>query len=545
MAKIIKATCLCIVLLLLRAESASACNLYQKAKSVFLGQPCASYVTPYNAEVPYQVDPGGNPVTGTFYVRDVPKCESGLDTGCTEVIRCLDGTRPMVHIDPVAGSTDWVFTVEGGGSCGEENGNDAITDCYQIYTLDPVEAKEMSTEHAAAGILLPAGSHVPARRPGHGILRATSNTFSTYNRVAFNKCSYDRFMGNGSYEAMWNGDPVILHFHGRRIITAVLQDLNGTRGPITIDDIPLTQLGAATKIVFAGNSGGAGGLIMNMEYINGILMGMAPSASVSFVLDARALPGVEAEGKFDFVPSTLYSQDTNGRSPLYSDDGAVGTAIDRSLATYSIGGELRTLLKTWGQHNSVAHPYLDAGCLAYHTLNAAKCFDEMHVAAHHMNENVFWHQTLQDQVHRKTPWFWVDNVVPGFVVDDGSGGYTFNDERLDRVVYQLDQIFEYRKWPWVGPEVQATNRMGVYLVDGDKHNSLFTDDGFFDHVMQKAISLYETVNQRVGDTFRRLSFEQALSAFVNAPSDTCAVEDTRARFPFTNAACGGWTSPSW
>ena len=531
MGKVIGATCT--VLALLQADPASACNLYQKAKgdSTTPATPCASHVTPYDAEVPYTVDAGGDPVSGAFYVRDVPKCETGLNSGCKEVIRCLDGTRPMVHIDPVANSTKWVFTVQGGGSCGEQNGNDPITDCMNIYSnLPKAEWTEMSTEHAAAGTsaIIPAGSHVPARKPGHGILRDTSNAFATYNRVAFNKCSYDRFMGNGSYSATWQGDPVILHFHGRRIINAVLKDLTRTRGTITIDNTELTPLSAATRIVFAGNSGGAGGLIMNMQYIKGLIAGIARTANVSFVLDARALPGLEAEGKFEFAPSELYAQDDDGTSPIYPDNAPFGTTIDRSLATYSPGGEIRTLLETWGNH--AAKPYLDAGCLAFHSTDATKCFDEMHVAAHHMNENVFWHQTLQDSVHAGSFWFWVNNWVPGFVADDGSG-ITYNDERIDRVVYQLDQIYQNRKLaPPLGAEVTPTNRMGVYAVYGNKHNSLFTDDGFFEHVMKKGTS--------------KKSFERALSDFLAASGDTCAVEDTVARFPFTNSACRGWTS-SW
>lgn len=336
-------------------------------------------------------------------------------------------------------------------------------------------------------------------------------------------------MGNGDYAATWQGDPVILHFHGRRIINAVLKDLNRTRGTITIDNTELTPLSAATRIVFAGNSGGAGGLIMNMEYIKGKIASIARTANVSFVLDARALPGLEAEGKFDFVPSELYAQDNKGTSPIYPDNAPFGTTIDRSLATYSKKGEIRTLLKTWGNHASVTQPYLDAGCLTFHRTDPAKCFDEMHVAAHHMNENAFWHQTLQDSVHAKSFWFWADNWVPGFVADDGSG-ITYNEERIDRVVYQLDQIYQNRKLaPPLGAEVAPTNRMGVYAVYGDQHNSLFTDEGFFTHAMTKGLS---TKN-----------FEQALSDFLAASGDTCAVEDTLARFPFTHSACGGWTSP--
>ncbi len=36
-----------------------------------------------------------------------------------DTVRCLDGTLPLIYVDPAVGgpSDDWVFTFQGGGSC--------------------------------------------------------------------------------------------------------------------------------------------------------------------------------------------------------------------------------------------------------------------------------------------------------------------------------------------------------------------------------------------------------------------------------------------
>lgn len=509
--------------LVLHGRSSAACNLYQKTMENLHGQNCDSYPTPYAAETPS----GG---AGSFFVRDVPRCQTGLDSGCPgEAVRCLDGTRPMVHIDPVAGSDRWIFTLEGGGSCGERAGavpGDAVTDCMDYYFPRGSDSLEMTTQYPDD-----ATSHVLARKTGTGILRSTDSAFAEYNRVAFNKCSFDRFMGNRDVVGTLTGDPIILHFHGRRIIDAVLKDLNQSRGAITLDGTTLNPLHSASHVVFAGNSGGAGGLIMNMEHLQKKVSAIASDAEVAFVLDARALPGVEAEAKFECSTSchgSLYGFDGVGTSVLLADNGVDEVTIERSFATYDVGGEMRDLLDTWGDISD-PEDYLDASCLEFHPTEPEKCFDEIHVAANHVGENVFWHQTLQDSVHANTPWFWVDNIEPGLVVDprNGTGEPVYRRERLDRVVYQLDQMLQHRK---TMAEDSFSARMGVYIADGDQHVSLFTDEGFFTHSMSKGA--------------RSKNFEKALKNFLEASGDTCWVEDAAALYPFTNASCRGWAS-SW
>src|SRR4029077_2909950 len=104
------------------------------------------------------------------------------------------------------------------------------------------------------------------------------------------KTTFDRMIGNRTNAVVRGTDTVNLYFHGSKMIQAILNDLNQTRGAFTLDSVTLTKLSDATDVVLIGNSGGAGGVIMLAQRFKGWVQGIAPSATVKLVADSRMLP---------------------------------------------------------------------------------------------------------------------------------------------------------------------------------------------------------------------------------------------------------------
>ena len=128
-------------------------------------------------------------------------------------VRCLDGTRPTLYVDKAvctnsAGcngtplgepieSGKWIFTMPGGGSCNaHDNDGDGVFDnaqeCLDTYA-NPAEQGEMSS------------ASDPPMQDLEGIHRpdtVQNPVFASYNRVRVGKCSYDRYNGRVTYEAV-------------------------------------------------------------------------------------------------------------------------------------------------------------------------------------------------------------------------------------------------------------------------------------------------------------------------------------------------------
>lgn len=508
------------------------CNLYQKWVEEETGVPCQTVTTPYENVSPSSS--WGEP--DDLFARDIPKCENGTDgtdgtdMGCEGInyVRCADGTRPFYHIDPVADSNNWVFFFQGGGSCGEQSGESAVGNCAGVYgigaTASPgADRKEMTSDHP-----YDFGATVKDAIEGKGILRAdASNVFSSWNRVHVYKCSYDRFMGNGKAVEDYLDDEVVVYFHGRKITEAMFKDLDRSRGSFVIDNVTVPTLSNANKILVAGNSGGAGGLIHNAEWIKRRLDVIAPNATKKFVLDARFMPSVAAEGHFEDPYTDLYDDDTNGTSYVTADSGLATATLDRSMSTYALGGEIRKLLASWGNASMHAPKYLDESCLRHHTTDITPCFSESHVLFNHFTEDVFIHQTLDDGSHAKSLTFWTDNHQPGFVFVQELGSVTFSEERKDRVVYMADQWRENRG---LGCEDLSASQLGLYIVDRNQHVSITNNQGFGVNAIGK-----------LGGSW---TLHDALNIWVqnSAPVGWCTVADGGRAYPMTAATCGAYVA---
>jgi hypothetical protein len=543
---------------------AETCSMYQKYKKDQAGTLCADQGSRFR-------EVGAAPsLSGTFYARPVPKCDAnGTDTGCPEAqyVRSLDGTRAYYHVDPVPDSNQWVFFFEGGGSCGAMRGLNAAAACY---TNDPVlmgfngysyvppvgtvnaDPWEMTSEHAEGNYT------VPNRRVGRGILSTSaSNPFSSYNRVWIDKTTFDRFMGNMTNTQVHDGDDIELYFHGRAIIKSVIKDLDRSNGVICVggqegeevcsgEEAP--DLSDAASVLFVGESGGAGGLIHNAQWLKNRIAVVSTSIKVNFAPASRMLPWIQAEAFFGGT-GTMWSAVQPGSSEVDKNPAGGGPAtvdITYSPATFEAGGEIRELLGSWGDPASFGALYLDASCKLAHGIAAWHCFDEGHVALYHTDENMFFFQSLLDSVHSGpgSPAFWIETVDlgggpilldPGFVWDPPGptppADHTYVQDRAARVLYAIDSILL---------DTSHRGARGFYAPGPSAHTQVM-GSGFWSATLDCPLG---------GHTW---SFADALlewetqnnSGLCAAPGcDFAAVEDTFATYPITfwngTHNGGGW-----
>jgi hypothetical protein len=549
------------------AAAAETCNLYQYLKrEQNPGTLCSAYTAPW-AVAPVPVgDSGANP---TFYARAAPKCVSGKDLevggapclAATSEVHSLDGTRAFYHIDAVAGSNKWVIFLQGGGSCGQLPGwaNPAAA-CYSASNADDgfdgyasglADALEMTSFHPNQ-----ATSNIKNRITGTGAMRPDVGAgFADWNRIIIDKTTFDRFYGNQTNAVAWGTTTVNLHFHGAKIIQAMLNDLNRARGIITLDGVAISKLSAATDVVLMGNSGGSGGVIMLAQRCKSLVAAIAPT-KVAFVIDARMLPDLNSEAVFANAANSLWTNVASGVTQIRNSVNASSPTHDAVVAwsnnTYQNGGDVKNLVKSWGNSASVTEPFLDASCLASHPGTPWPCYSEQHVLAHHTDEDFFIHQTLGDSNHGNAALTYYDTVdtnsadgynpieaIPGFRFNGAPSGYTYMNEKANRVIYTVNELLQNRKANKRDDTALAnpSNRLGVYVAYGNCHTSIQTVN-WQNHTMTKGAST--------------VSAEQALTTWLAGATDQAWIQDSgpdaynpgtwTATFPVSNLAYGGWTT---
>jgi len=229
--------------------------------------------------------PATTPPAVPAQIKEYTRVDLGSDSGA----RCLDGTRPVVYIDPaVGGASDrWILSFTGGGSCAAEDGNDdGVYDdgqeCSGAYFGG--EAGEMGTaaEPAMKNLGGSGGTSGRIMRPDPGI----NPVFAGFNRVRVKKCSYDRQNSRATHAGLDallpNGDPFTytLYQHGRRIVPLALDELRGDTGmgegltyttwvevggAVEEQTVILPPLEHAAFVLMIGHSGGAHGLMHNAD----------------------------------------------------------------------------------------------------------------------------------------------------------------------------------------------------------------------------------------------------------------------------------------
>jgi hypothetical protein len=407
-------------------------------------------------------------------------------------VRCFDGTAPTLYVDPAvdaAGNTvlsnKWMFTVTGGGSCApvDSDGDgvvDDVSSCLGNYAGEP---KEMSSTASKPMLELEGVNRAdPVRNP----------VFSGYNRVRIDKCSFDRYNGRAVYPGLT--DPSVgassfsVHQQGYQIITAAFaQLLNGHGYPTwktgaggileSIETLP--ALSAATTILFVGHSGGAQGLMHNIDYLAADLAALGVTADVRAAFDANFKIAQETEAAFTGV-GDLYDHIWTGTSPA-----ADAFAFDD--AYWAAGGAYNTVYATWNAR-------LDKSCLQAHraTGNRHLCHDPVHVLLNHIATPFFIREDYRDSNHSNAvedhtlswgpvaeyPHCLGTTCAPVFAVPGEHG------QRLDE---QADRLWlDYRTRSEIALGVDTSLAAGtapsfaLWMPNCGVHAGAFSDVQFFD-----------------------------------------------------------------
>jgi hypothetical protein len=301
-------------------------------------------------------------------------------------IRCVDGTAPTIYVDRGT-SNNWVFTVSGGGSC-RPNGTDA-SDCVRAYLGG--EGSEMGSGSSKPMMNLD-GIYDPDPR----------NPFASYNRVRIDKCSMDKMLGRVAHVGL-TGDvdqdgivePPTETFdawqQGYRHITATFDALlNGLTyttwvnngGAVQAVQETMPALASADQILFIGHSGGAQGLMHNLDYLAGELDGRGLTADFRGLFDAQFMLSQENEAAFNGL-GDAYDHIASGST--FGD----GQAFDYDGTYWQ--GAYKDALDVWNAQ-------IDASCLASPG-PAWKCRDYIHVLMNHVATPFMIREDFTDHKH--------------------------------------------------------------------------------------------------------------------------------------------------
>jgi hypothetical protein len=224
---------------------------------------------------------------------------------------CNDGTSAVYMIRRNPNSTKWLIWLEGGGSC-----SDSKTCAVRWQAMGP---KRMSSKH-----YLEQDAQGTLAFPQEGVFSINpleNPTFHDANLIKIPYCSSDVWSGERA------GDPSKpvsevgrWHFRGRAILQGVFREL-----------MLRARLSAATDIVYAGGSAGAGGVYATVDDVGAMMpsgarfMGMPDAA---FRFDHPSYDPVTGR-ESTAVPTTMWTV----RSTAASNWGGRGDASCDATAT--------------------------------------------------------------------------------------------------------------------------------------------------------------------------------------------------------------------
>jgi hypothetical protein len=405
-------------------------------------------------------------------------------------VRCFDGTAPTLYVDPAvdaAGNTvvsnKWMFTVTGGGSCApvDSNGDGVVDDVSMCLDSYAGELNEMSSA-ASKPMLNLEGVHRadPMRNP----------VFSGYNRVRIDKCSFDRYNSRTVYPSLTDSSvgtsAFSIHQQGYEIITAAFAELLNGLGYTTwtsgaggilesIETLP--ALSAATTILFIGHSGGAQGLMHNIDHLVTDLAALGVTADVRAAFDAQFKIGQETEAAFTGAGG-LYDHIWSGTSPA-----ADGFTFDD--AYWAAGGAYNTVYATWNAR-------LDKSCLQAHRATGDRhlCHDPVHVLLNHIATPFFIREDYRDSNHSNAV---EDHTLSWGPVDTYAhcGGkacvpvFTVPGEHRPRLNEQADRLwFDFRARSEIALGVDTSSAaapsFALWMPNCGVHAGAFSDVQFFD-----------------------------------------------------------------
>jgi hypothetical protein len=222
----------------------------------------------------------------TRYAADF--CEAGspeLDGTCPDVygydvVRCVDGTRPVFYYEPGQGAdaNKWLVTTQAGG--------DQCTNSCPLQILVPDIRRDFSSAY----------NENASRRSALGIYsNSADNLFRNYNVVMLDKCYGDRNLGDTTYTDVFSGGLGLedgtgpVYFHGYRVILATLRRLKRE-----------FNLADAEQIVFTTQSNGSNGAYHWIDRVSDhISSTLGITAPVHLLAQSFILPGPEVEYFFE------------------------------------------------------------------------------------------------------------------------------------------------------------------------------------------------------------------------------------------------------
>lgn len=370
-------------------------------------------------------------------------------------IRCVDGTRPILYVDPAVGapSNRWVITMTGGEHCAarDSNGDGSFDDgqaCYDDY---------VEQNGALMGTALqPAMTNLTDAEGNTGIQSPDSvlnPVFARYHRLRIHKCSYDRYSGRASHlgvNAQPQSGPAIqydLYNHGQKIVLLALDNLRGQGagqpgltyntwinqgGVVTPVQRTLPSIADAIQVVFVGHSAAGHGLFQNADRYAGHLRAMPGfSGDVRAIHDAHFMHAAENEAAFDpaqnadpLTINSLFDRRGTGVSPEF---GAYDAAGYYGAPTSPFVLDYRAWLET---PQSTLGTLVDESCYETHvgSNDTWRCRDQFHVRLHHETTSSLMREDYRDpnRQHLNTPFgfiaFWGPIGAYGHCNDIGFGG---------------------------------------------------------------------------------------------------------------------------
>lgn len=355
-------------------------------------------------------------------------------------VRCLDGTRPIVYVDPAVGgaSNRWLVVMTGGDHCAAEDlDRDGTFEsgqaCAEAYVAQNGNLMGTAGEPSTSNLVDPDGS-------GNGILKpdpSLNPVFADYHRVRIHKCGYDRHSGRATHPGVTASAPgggtltYDLYSHGQKIVLEALETLRGDGtsfaypayaadgGDVVATTETLPSIALAEQVILVGHSAAAHGLYQNADRYADALRAMPGFAGdVRAIHDAQFQPAAENEAAFDPAQNpdpaandTLFDQRTTGTTDA---SGAYDAERLYGPGTF-FSDDYRAWLETPGASLATV---LDASCVETHTPtgDAWKCVDRLHVRFHHESTPALLREDISD------PNFDHNNLPFGHIVFFGETG---------------------------------------------------------------------------------------------------------------------------
>ncbi len=337
-------------------------------------------------------------------------------------IRCADGTRPVLYVDPAVGgpSNDWLITFTGGASCAaaDQDQDGYYEDgqqCFERYFVND-RGDSMGTANDPAMKQL--GSDPRASSGIHNPNSGLNPVFARYNRVRIEKCSWDQHNGRVTHTNLVGVTPAgqvigyTLFQHGNQIAHLALETLRGSastgrgisyrtwvddNGQVAQTTERLPALESAEQVIVVAHSGSAHGLLHNIDgFADRMRSWPAFNGDIRAVLDASFQLAAENEVSFD--PNQigdLYDQIYTGQTA------EVGAYDGKAYWDDQYARELEAWM---ADPSDPLDAMFDTSCVAAHlpTGDQWKCRDRHHVMFNHLTTPFFVREDFSDPVTSHT-----------------------------------------------------------------------------------------------------------------------------------------------